>query len=142
MMFYFINNLVNILMLFNQVLFDDFYRCYYLVSFYGHFVGLKFFFNTAIFCPNIPPSDQVMQDPKSSIKIHKRQQLFHQVVDFKTWSRTINGTKKESLLDHVYINNLATFCSVYFETPVFGDHVLVITELCLVRSTHTQKGRI
>ena len=30
-----------------------------------------------------------------------------QLVDFCTWSRTINGIKKESILDHVYVNNPA-----------------------------------
>ena len=39
--------------------------------------------------------------------------------------------QKESMLDHVYINNYATFSSVFFVTPTFGDHVLVITELHL-----------
>ena len=37
-----------------------------------------------------------------------------QVVDFNTWSRTINGIKKESLLDHVYIDCFAEF---EFGTP-------------------------
>ena len=46
-----------------------------------------------------------------------------QVVDFNTWSRTIKGVRKESMLDHVYLNNYGTFNSVHFETPVFGDHV-------------------
>ena len=35
-----------------------------------------------------------------------------QVVDFNTWTRTINGTRKESLLDHVYLNNISTFESL------------------------------
>ena len=30
-----------------------------------------------------------------------------QLVDFCTWSRIINGVKKESLLDHVYVNDIA-----------------------------------
>ena len=54
-----------------------------------------------------------------------------QVVDFNTWSCTVKGIKKESLLDHVYLNNYSIFSSVYFETPIFGDHALVITKLCL-----------
>ena len=36
-----------------------------------------------------------------------------QVVDFNTWSRTVKGIKKESMLDHVYLNNFSTFVSVY-----------------------------
>ena len=30
-----------------------------------------------------------------------------QLVDFTTWSRTINGIRKESLLDHVYTDDIA-----------------------------------
>ena len=58
-----------------------------------------------------------------------------QVVDFNTWSRSINGIKKESLLDHIYLNNPESLCSVYFDTPIFGDHVLVIAELSLGAGT-------
>ena len=54
-----------------------------------------------------------------------------QVVDFNTWSRTINGIKKESLLDHVYLNNIEALRAVYYDTPIFGDHLLVIAELSL-----------
>ena len=52
-----------------------------------------------------------------------------QIVDFNTWSRTINGIKKESLLDHIYLNNVETLLAVYFDTPIFGDHVLVMATL-------------
>ena len=44
-------------------------------------------------------------------------------------SRTINGIKKESLLDHVYANNPALVNAINFETPLFGDHVLIIINL-------------
>ena len=37
--------------------------------------------------------------------------------------------KKESLLDHIYLNNLSTFDSVYYDIPAFGDHLLVIAKL-------------
>ena len=39
-------------------------------------------------------------------------------------------------------NNLASFCSVYFETPVFGDHVLVITELRLRAVTNVKNSSL
>ena len=58
-----------------------------------------------------------------------------QVVDFNTWSRTINGIKKESLLDHVYIINLETFDSIYQENLIFGDHLLVIVKLTIINLT-------
>ena len=51
---------------------------------------------------------------------------FEQIVNFDTWSRTISGAKKSSILDHVYSNNHAMFKYVTFQTPTFGDHVLVI----------------
>ena len=31
---------------------------------------------------------------------------FTQIVNFTTWSRIINGITKESLLDHVYTNDI------------------------------------
>ena len=54
-----------------------------------------------------------------------------QVVDFNTWSRTINGQKKESMLDHAYLTNIENLNAVYFDTPIFGDHVLVILNLAI-----------
>ena len=36
-----------------------------------------------------------------------------QIVNFETWTRTIKAVKKESTLDHVYVNNLASVNSVY-----------------------------
>ena len=53
----------------------------------------------------------------------------YQTVEFCTWSRIINGVKKESLLDHVYVNNLSAIKDVHMIEPVFGDHVLTIVEL-------------
>ena len=64
-----------------------------------------------------------------SLKSFATESYLLQVVDFKTWSRTINGVRKESLLDHIYINNLSTFDSVYYDVPAFGDHLLVIAKL-------------
>ena len=36
-----------------------------------------------------------------------------QIVNFDTWSRVINGTKKSSLLDHIYVKNPATVTDIY-----------------------------
>ena len=52
-----------------------------------------------------------------------------QVINFKTWSRTINGVKKESLLDHIYTNNVSIINNVNFEVPTFGDHVLAFATI-------------
>ena len=58
-----------------------------------------------------------------------------QLVDFPTWSRSVNNTFKHSILDHVYTNNFAlvNFCNSV--TPTFGDHLLIILDLTLVRPT-------
>ena len=37
--------------------------------------------------------------------------------------------KKESLLDHIYLNKLKTISRVNFSTPTFGDHLPVMIEL-------------
>ena len=55
-----------------------------------------------------------------------------QIVDFNTWSRTINGIRKESLIDHVYTDNITLIRSLTSKTPTFGDHLLLITELELM----------
>ena len=54
---------------------------------------------------------------------------FEQLIDFPTWSRSINNVKKESTLDHIYVNNTPIVSKCLFETPLFGNHVIVIIEL-------------
>ena len=54
-----------------------------------------------------------------------------QIDNFNTWSRNLNGVRKESLLDHVYVNNSATVNNVSFINPTFGDHMLVMLEINL-----------
>ena len=58
-----------------------------------------------------------------------------QLVDFPTWSRYINNIQKTSILDHVYVNNLSIVNNCGSITPTFGDHLLIILELTLVRPT-------
>ena len=38
--------------------------------------------------------------------------------------KQLNGTKKESPLDHVYVNNSATVNNVNYITPTFGNQVI------------------
>ena len=52
-----------------------------------------------------------------------------QIVNFCTWSRTINGVKKESLLDHIYTDDVALIKNLFFKEPTFGDHKLIVIEL-------------
>ena len=56
-----------------------------------------------------------------------------QLVDFPTWSRYVRNSLKDSILDHVYVNNMALISNVHSITPTFGDHLLIIIDLTLVR---------
>ena len=49
-----------------------------------------------------------------------------QLVDFPTWSRTVNGVLKESILDHIYTQDPTSVGDLYSITPCFGDHLLLI----------------
>ena len=42
---------------------------------------------------------------------------FLQTVDFATWSRVINGIKKESILDHIYVNDISSVANLKTEVP-------------------------
>ena len=41
----------------------------------------------------------------------------------------LHGIKKESILDHVYTDNVALVNDITFTVPTFGDHKLVIAKL-------------
>ena len=77
---------------------------------------------------------ELRQDYSSKITLNRLTEFSNhhnltQVVDFNTWSRTIKGVRKESLIDHVYTDDVTLIKSLTFETPTFGDHLLIITEL-------------
>ena len=57
-----------------------------------------------------------------------------QIVTFNTWSCTINGIHKDSLLDHVYVKNLENVLNINYMDPTFDDHRLILVEL--VSSPH------
>ena len=69
--------------------------------------------------------------PMTSLSNFVSDSNLYQLVSFNTWSRIIKGIKKESMLDHVYVNNVAQVSNVDYCSPVFGDHVLVLIELNL-----------
>ena len=48
-----------------------------------------------------------------------------QLVDFPTWSRSVNGVLRESILDHVYVSDPTTVCNLSSLKPCFGDHQMV-----------------
>ena len=52
-----------------------------------------------------------------------------QIIKYPTWSRTINGTIKESTLDHIYVNDATIVQNLYPVVPEIGDHKLIIMEL-------------
>ena len=60
-----------------------------------------------------------------------------QLVKFTTWTRTINGVRKESTLDHIYTDNDTLVNDVTFNVPTFGDYNLVIAKLSLKSSINT-----
>ena len=66
-----------------------------------------------------------------------------QIVTGTTWSRIINGIKKESLIDHAYVNNPASIINVFNKSPIFGDHSIVVVELTFKPlpevNTHTKR---
>ena len=64
-----------------------------------------------------------------------------QIVNFDTWSRIINGNKKSSLLDHIYVKDTATVKDIYFYMPPFGDHLLVMAKL-LFEAPNVEKNCI
>jgi hypothetical protein len=51
-----------------------------------------------------------------------------QVVNFSTWSRTVNYIHKESVLDHVNLINPTNITLMYSVKPTFGDHIMIILE--------------
>jgi hypothetical protein len=54
-----------------------------------------------------------------------------QIVDSPTWSRSVNGVLRESLIDHIYLADPASVTEPYSIKPLFGDHLLL---LCCVEN--------
>ena len=76
-------------------------------------------------------SDYHHRIPLSTLTNFALEANLTQVVNFNTWSRIIKGKKKESLLDLVYVSNIATMSNVSFSTPTFGDHLLVMVDILI-----------
>ena len=49
-----------------------------------------------------------------------------QLVNFPTWSRTINNVLCSSILDHIYIKDPTLLTPLIPVTPSFGDHILIM----------------
>jgi hypothetical protein len=54
--------------------------------------------------------------------------LLEQVVSFDTWSRTVNGQFRSSIIDHVYVNNPGKIKSVTPLSIPISDHIPVKVE--------------
>ena len=52
-----------------------------------------------------------------------------QIIKYPTWSRTINGTLKESTLDHIYLNDVTIVQNLYPVILEIGDHKLIVMEI-------------
>ena len=74
-------------------------------------------------------SDYVYKLPFRLLSDFKTENNLVQLIDFKTWTRTINGVKKESTLDHIYTDDATLVNEVNFKIPTFGDHFLIIAQL-------------
>ena len=55
-----------------------------------------------------------------------------QLVNFPTWSRSINGVQCSSIIDHVYVNDPTKITTLLSITPPFDDHTLILFS---IRST-------
>ena len=48
-----------------------------------------------------------------------------QLVNFPTWERMIRGTIKNSILDHIYVNDFSLISDITGSKVTFGDHLLI-----------------
>ena len=82
-------------------------------------------------------TDYLYRVPFSHLTDFITQNNLFQLVNFKTWTRTISAVKKESTLDHVYTDDVTLVNNVFSKIPTFGDHLLVILQLNLKIETNT-----
>ena len=52
-----------------------------------------------------------------------------QLVEFPTWQRIINNVKKESILDHIYVQDPTIIENITHKIPLIGDHKLIMFEI-------------
>ena len=56
-----------------------------------------------------------------------------QLVDFATWSWLVGDVLRSSILDHIYVNQIDLVKNVEHVTPLFGDHELIMAEVCITK---------
>ena len=49
----------------------------------------------------------------------------HQLINFETWSRFVNGVKRFSIIDHIYTNHPELFSNITSTLTDVGDHRLI-----------------
>ena len=59
------------------------------------------------------------------LALNESLQDFMQIITFPTWSRTVNNVNRESIIDHVYIQDPTSIFNLAECTPTFGDHKLI-----------------
>ena len=52
-----------------------------------------------------------------------------QLIDFPTWNRVVNNVMKNSILDHVYVQDPTFVRNMNYTTPLIGDHKLLIFDI-------------
>ena len=52
-----------------------------------------------------------------------------QIIQFKTWQRIVLNTIRESVLDHVYVNDPSYICDIASIKPLTGDHKLIMFDI-------------
>ena len=48
-----------------------------------------------------------------------------QLVDFPTWSRSVNGILRESVIDHIYVPDPSAISELKGTKLIFGDHQMI-----------------
>jgi hypothetical protein len=52
----------------------------------------------------------------------------NQLVNFPTWSRIVNDTNRESIIDVVYSSNPTSMTNSHGKKPYFGDHLIIMLD--------------
>ena len=52
-----------------------------------------------------------------------------QIIDFPTWRRIVDNVQKESILDHVYVQDPTIVKNINSFVPTIGDHVMIIIDI-------------
>ena len=82
-------------------------------------------------------NDYIYRYPFSFLSNFVIEKNLVQLVNFETWTRTINGIRKESTLDHIYTDDPSLVNQLTFKIPTFGDHYLIIAQLNIMPKTHS-----